>query len=423
MTTQIDWIISVDDHVLEPPDLWQKRLPIKYRDIGPRVARDDRGEAWFYEDLRSPTPAIVTSAGRKKEELSPLPTTYAEMRPGCYDPEARVKDMDQDGVAASLCFPSFPRFCGQAFSEAKDKELGLLCIRAYNDWMIDDWAGSAPGRFIPLIIIPLWDPELAAREVERTANKGARAIAFSENPYALGLPSIFDKSQYWDPVFAAAATFEMPLCTHLGSSSTLPQTSPSTPLIATTAITPLNIAACCSDWLFSGILPRFPNLKICLSEGGIGWIPYLLERCDYVVEKQKQWATGSDYEYDWATGEAKEVEGSGSALGDINPSELFRKHMFGCFIDDAHGAANLDIIGIDNVMMETDYPHGDTTWPNSLDIARRNLAKWDHETQFKVTRGNAERVFRFTATPPAKTRNSNQRPSQGGDFDRRSQSQ
>ena len=400
MSEQLDWIISVDDHVLEPPDVWQKRLPKKYLDVGPRVATDAKGEAWFFEDLRSPTPGIVTSAGKKKEELSPLPTTYAEMRPGCYDPKARVADMDLDGVLASLCFPSFPRFCGQAFSEAKDKELGLLCVKAYNDWMIEEWAGSAPGRFIPMIIIPLWDPQLAVKEIERTAAMGARAIAFSENPYPLGLPSIFNRDRYWDPVFAAAAEHEMPLCTHLGSSSQLPKTAPEAPLVATMALTPLNIAACCIDWLFSGIFPRFPNLKVCLSEGGIGWIPYVLERCDYVVEKQKEWASDSDYEYDWSTGETKPVEGPALNLNDLHPSELFRQHMYGCFIDDAHGAANLDVIGIDNVMMETDYPHGDTTFPNSIEKARRNLAKWDPETQYKVARGNAERVFRFTAADP-----------------------
>ena len=113
--------------------------------------------------------------------------------------------MNRDGVLASLCFPSFPRFCGQAFTEAKDKVLGLLCVQAYNDWMLEDWCGAAPGRFIPLMIIPLWDPQLAVTEIERTAAKGGRAIAFSENPYPLGLPSIHDKSRYWDPVFAAAA--------------------------------------------------------------------------------------------------------------------------------------------------------------------------------------------------------------------------
>jgi predicted TIM-barrel fold metal-dependent hydrolase len=403
--TALDWLISVDDHVLEPPDLWQKRLPVRYRDVGPRIATDDRGEAWFFEDLRSPTPAIVTSAGREAEQLSPLPTTYAEMRPGCYDPLARVEDMNRDGVLASLCFPSFPRFCGQAFTEAKDKVLGLLCVQAYNDWMLEDWCGAAPGRFIPLMIIPLWDPQLAVKEIERTAARGGRAIAFSENPYPLGLPSIHDKSRYWDPVFAAAAGHEMPLCTHLGSSSQLPQTSPSTPLIATMSLTPLNIAACCIDWLFSGILPRFPNLKICLSEGGIGWIPYVLERCDYVVEKQKRWASDSDWELDWSTGETKPIPGStGLQLDELHPSQLFREHMYGCFIDEAHGASCIDEIGADNVMIETDYPHGDTTYPNSLAIARRSLAKWDPETQHKVVRGNAERVFRFTpAEPPEVT--------------------
>ena len=116
-----------------------------------------------------PTSGLSVTAGKRKEEFTPLPVPYSEMRPAAYDPIARVVDMDRAGILASLCFPSFPRFCGQIFWEAKDKDLALLCVRAYNDWMIDEWCGAAPGRYIPLIIIPLWDPVAAAVEIERCA--------------------------------------------------------------------------------------------------------------------------------------------------------------------------------------------------------------------------------------------------------------
>ncbi|HMG40252.1 MAG TPA: amidohydrolase family protein [Acidimicrobiales bacterium] len=395
MSARLDWMISVDDHVLEPPHVWESRLPAKYRDVGPTIRRDDAGEAWFFEGKRMPTIGLAAAAGKKREEFSPLPMTYDEMRPGCYDPRARLEDMDRDRVLASLCFPSFPRFCGQTFYEAQDRELGLLCVQAYNDWMLEEWAGSAPGRFIPMIIIPLWDPMLAREEIERTAGLGAKAVAFSENPVPLGLPSIHDRDRYWEPVFAAAAETGMALCTHLGSSSKLPRTAPDMPMIATIALQPINIASTCIDWLFSGVLPRHPGLKVCLSEGGIGWIPYVLERCDYVVERQGYWASKGDFEGDLSSGEAKLVEGTGAELGAL-PSQLFRDHLYGCFIDDAHGAQSIEAIGVDNVMIETDYPHTDSTWPNSMAIAHERLGYLPEDVQFKVLRGNAERVFDFT---------------------------
>ncbi len=398
-----DWMISVDDHVLEPPNVWQSRLPSRLRDVAPTLRRDEHGEAWFFDGKRIPTTGLAAAAGRDLEQLAPLPMTYEDMRPGCYDPVARIEDMNRDGVLASLCFPSFPRFCGQTFYETDDRELGLLCVQAYNDWMLDEWCSAAPGRFIPMVIIPLWDPALAAAEVERTASRGAKAIAFSENPSPLNLPSIHDKGRYWEPVFAAAAESGLPLCTHLGSSSKMPRTSPDMPLVATIALQPLNIQATCIDWLFSGVLQRHPKLKICLSEGGIGWIPYVLERCDYVVERQRHWAGRGELRGELGSSDAVFVEDGGLDL-DRMPSELFRQHLYGCFIDDIHGASAVEVIGADNVMIETDYPHSDSTWPRSMEIANDRLAGLSADVQYKILRGNAERVFRFTpADPPERT--------------------
>ena len=339
---------------------------------------------------------MAAAATVDSETMSPAPLDYSELRPGCYEPKARVADMDLDHVLASLCFPSFPRFCGQLFSLHHDKELGLACLKAYNDWTIEEWSGTVPGRLIPLILVPLWDPALAAQEIERCAALGAGGVAFSENPYKLGLPSIHDADYHWDPMFAAAAAAEMPVCMHMGSSSTLPQTSPDAPYIVSISLGPTSLFSTLNDWLFSGQFQRHPQLKICLSEGGIGWIPYAMERASYVVRKNRGWLEkaeeeGMDSNATWL-GETK--AGAKSEGFDISVEQLFRDHVFGCFIDDEFGCRNLDSIGLDNVMLETDYPHADSTWPNSFPLAGQRLAGLSDEDAYKVVQGNARRVFK-----------------------------
>jgi hypothetical protein len=189
------WFISVDDHLIEPARLWQERLPVRWREAGPRIVRDGAQEFWVYEDRQIVTTGLSAVAGKKREEFSPEPVSYDEMRAGCYDPAARVADMDQGRVLASMLFPSFPRYCGQVFHEANDKDLARACVRAWNDFILEEFTAAYPGRFIPMMIIPLWDPAAAAAEIERTAARGAKSIAFSENPTKLGLPSIH--SGHW----------------------------------------------------------------------------------------------------------------------------------------------------------------------------------------------------------------------------------
>jgi predicted TIM-barrel fold metal-dependent hydrolase len=405
MERTLDWLISVDDHVIEPAHVWQDRVPAKLKDRAPRMQIDGNGEVWLWEDKVYPTSGMNAAAGKRREEFSPLPLTFSDMREGCYDPKARVADMDRDGVLASMPFPTFPRFAGPLFSETPDRELGLACIQAYNDWMIDEWCGTAPGRFIPLIIVPLWDGRLAAREVERCAAKGAKAITFPENPAPLGFPSLHDSGRHWDPLFAAAQETGMPICTHIGSSSSLPTTAADAPMIVPTALAVINSQFTCADWLYSGNFMRFPNLKVCLSEGGIGWIPYVLERLDHVVETQRAWAT-KKMELDFSTGTVVDV--GGAAFDDVDafsvlPSELFRDHMYGCFIQDEYGARNLGAVGFENVMIEVDYPHTDSTWPNSLEIAHKALQGCTDEQKWLILQGNARRVFDFEpAEPPVK---------------------
>ena len=336
-TYDLNWITSVDDHIVEPPTLWTDRLPAKYHDTCPRVVTDDDGaEWWVYEDTKNMTGGLGATAGRKPEDITPNGFPYREMRAGCYDAKARLADMDQAGVLATLNFPSVPRFCGQLFWEAKDKDLAKLCVEAYNDWMIDDWCGTDPGRFIPLAIIPLWDPMLAVAELERVHAKGVRSFCFSENFQPLGIPTIH--TGHWDPVLQFANDADMVLSIHIGSSSTFHRISDDSPFMANFSLGFIRPAGCLMDWIFSGLLQRFPNTKIALSEGSIGWIPWVLERAQQVWETQRYWVS------------------RGSSLGNVGPVQEFevqidhdaidvygdyRKHFFGCLIDDATGLQTL----------------------------------------------------------------------------------
>jgi predicted TIM-barrel fold metal-dependent hydrolase len=392
------WFVSVDDHLIEPARLWQERLPQRWRDTGPKIVRDGDSEYWTYEDRQIVTTGLNAVAGKRREEFSPEPITYDEMRPGCYEPAARVADLNQGFVLSSMLFPSFPRYCGQVFHEAKNKELALLCVQAWNDFILEEFAGAYPGRFIPMMLIPLWDPVAAAAEVERTAARGAKSIAFSENPTKLGLPSVH--TDYWDPVFRTCDEAGIVVSMHVGSSSNLIRTSDDMPTLAFMAYSAAaNQAGTLMDWLFSGKFVKFGNLKIALSEGSIGWIPYFLERAEQVVDKQRFWASRFDISMN-ASHQRGEALGKASFDLDTDIRRLFRDHVYGTFIEDQAGIRLLDIIGEDNVMLECDYPHSDSTWPDTAQLANKWLGHLPDDVQYKITIGNAARVYNFTPADP-----------------------
>jgi|SRR6478735_6906125 len=393
------WFVSVDDHLIEPARLWQERVPESVRDRAPHIVRDGDSEFWVYEDRQIVTTGLNAVAGKSREEFSPEPITYDDMREGCYEPAARVADMDQGFVLSSLLFPSFPRYCGQVFHEAKDKELALTCVQAWNDFILEELAGDHPGRFIPMMIIPLWDPIAAAKEVERTAALGGKSIAFSENPTKLGLPSIH--TDFWDPVLSACNDTGYVLSMHVGSSSNLIRTSDDMPTLAFMAYSAAaNQAGTLLDWLFSGNFVRYPNLKIALSEGSIGWMPYFLERAEQVIDKQRFWASRFDIDMN-ASHERGEEKGEAKFDLDTDIRRLFKDHVYGTFIEDHAGLRLLDIIGEDNVMLECDYPHSDSTWPDTVNLANKWLGHLPEDVQHKITVGNAARVYDFTPADPA----------------------
>ena len=329
-------------------------------------------DIWFYEDLVHPNKRHVAAVGFAREEMTMSPITYDEMRPGCYEPKARVEDMISNHVEASLSFPTMPRFCGQTFAEAEDRELALACVKAYNDFMVEEWCGDSNGSLLPLIIIPLWDADLAAAEVRRNAERGCRAVCFSEIPPNLGLPSIH--TGYWDPFFQACQDTETVVCMHIGSSSKMPAASPDAPPAVAASLSFNNAIASLSDFLFSGVLVRFPTLTLAYSEGQIGWLPYILERVDDVRKEHRAWGGVAD-------------------IVPEPPSTYYYRQVFGCFFRDKHGLNSLNEVGVDNITFETDYPHTDSTWPNTKEVAQDMMGHLPEDVVWKIVRGNAARML------------------------------
>jgi len=385
-------LVSVDDHVVEPPDVFEGHLAEKWRDVAPRmVRRDDGTDVWLYEGKEIVNIGLNAVAGRPPDEYGMEPTSLHEMRPGCYDIHERVRDMDANGLLGSMCFPSFPNLCGQLFARSKNKEAALPILKAYNDWHVEEWCGTYPGRFIPLMIPPIWDPQEMAAEVHRMAAKGCHAVSFSENPEKLKLPSFH--SDHWDPFWQACSDEGTIVCLHIGSSSQLVITAQDAPIDVLITLQPMNIVQCAADLMWSRVIREFPDLRISLSEGGIGWIPYFLERAEQVLDKQRYWVQRGVQFMEHATTDVD--------LDAIDVRELFAGHVFGCFIDDAHGIASIDEIGEDNIMCETDYPHSDSTWPDCIGVVQRLIKDLPEPVQYKILRGNAERLYRFTpAAPP-----------------------
>jgi predicted TIM-barrel fold metal-dependent hydrolase len=385
-------IVDMDSHVVEPPYLWSDRLPNRFRDAGPRIEYAPAGEVklvdgkyletpgtagpnaawWVYEDTRTQIKRYIASAGVPADQVTNEGITYDDMRPGCWIPAERLNDMDVNGVQAQMCFPNYVRFCGQIFLWAKDRQLARLCVEAYNDWMVDEWCGGSGGRLIPLCLVPLWDVGLVVAEVRRNAARGVRAVAFSELPAYLDLPSLH--SGYWDPFFAACQETETVIAMHIGSGTRTPQTSADAPGAVGGTIIFGNSVASMTDFLFSGVLHRFPRLKLLYAEAQIGWIPYLLERIDDVWDTHRGWSHGQD--------NCPEP-----------PSTYYYRQITSCFFKDAVGVELLAKVGADNVTFETDYPHQDGTWPRSREEAALQFGYLEQDLINKIARGNAIRLL------------------------------
>jgi predicted TIM-barrel fold metal-dependent hydrolase len=342
-------VISVDDHVVEPAHLFETYLPASLRERGPQIVENAKGaQVWSFDGQIFSQVGMNAVAGRRPETVQLEPFRFDQMRPGCYDVVARVRDMDLNGVWASVNFPSMiPGFCGRVFAHAKDAEVGKACVRAWNDWIFEEWYSAHPDRIIPLGLIYLSDPEEAVREIHRNAERGFRTITLPERPHAIDLPNLWERD-HWDPIIRACVETDTVISIHVGSSGGYPSPpgSPFLPLGAT-MFGQLSLAAC-AEWLWSGYPAEHPELKIAMSEGGIGWVPMLIDRLDNIVDR-------SGYGPGW----------------DTRPSDVLRRNFWFCTIDDPSTIALRHVIGVENVMVEVDYPHGDGTWPETQDVIER----------------------------------------------------
>jgi predicted TIM-barrel fold metal-dependent hydrolase len=367
-------VISVDDHVVEPVHTFEGRVPAALADRAPRIVETPEGhQVWEFEGERYTQVGMNAVAGRRPETYGLEPFRFDQMRPGCYDPDARVRDMDINGVWASVNFPSMiTGFCGRVFFDAADRALGLACIRAWNDWLFEEWYSPYPERIVPLGITYLADPELAVAEIRRNAERGFTSVTFPERPHEIGLPSLWDRS-HWDPIMEAVVETDSVVSLHVGSSGLTPAPPDAgidTLHLGATLFGQLSLTAC-AEWLWSGYALRLPDLKIAMSEGGIGWVAMLVDRLENIVDR-------SGYGKGWK----------------VRPADVLKRNFWFCTIDDPSTIDTRHAIGVDHIMVEVDYPHGDSTWPDTQDVIQK---AWGHIPAHELRAmcsGNAAALYR-----------------------------
>jgi predicted TIM-barrel fold metal-dependent hydrolase len=367
-------LISVDDHLMEPPHTFEGRLPRRLQDKAPRVVETEEGhQVWQFDGQPYFQVGFMCVAGRPHEDHRVEPARFDEVRPGCWRIDDRIKDMDIGGIHASVNFPSgVTGFGGTLFSETKDEALGLACTQAWNDWLFEEWYSPYPDRIVPLGITLLSDPEKGAEEIRRNAARGFRAVTVPEQPHKLGYPPVF--SEHWEPIVRACAETETVLNLHIGASGfpSMPAGAPMLELGAT-LFGPMAIEAC-AEWLWSGYPARYPELKIAMSEGGIGWVGMLIDRVDNIMAR-------SGYGKGWP--DAKN-----------SPSDVLRRNFWFCMIDDPSTISTKDVIGVENILFESDYPHGDGTWPNTQEVMRKTLGHLPDAEIRMIAHENAARLYR-----------------------------
>jgi predicted TIM-barrel fold metal-dependent hydrolase len=374
-------IISVDDHLVEPPGMFDGRLASQFAERAPRVIETEEGhEVWQFDGRVFFQVGLNAVVGRPREDWVVEPTRFDEMRPGCYEIEARVRDMDINGVWASVNFPSqITGFCGAVFSRCSDPELGLAVTRAWNDWFYDEWYSPHPERIVPMGITYLADAEQGAAEIRRNAARGFTGVTLPEQPHRIGMEPIF--SSWWDPIMAACAETGTVVCLHVGSTGVVDM-PPGAPMVAlgATLFGQLSLAAC-AEWLWSGYPVKYPDLKIAMSEGGIGWVAMLHDRLENIVDR-------SGY-------------GRYFQSKELRPAEVLHRNFWFCTIDDPSTISTRHTVGIDHIMFETDYPHGDGTWPDSQAVFDEFYGSLPADEVAKISHENAAALFRHPLPPPA----------------------
>ena len=373
-------LFSVDDHIVEPAHVWTDRVSAKFKDRVPHVVEIDGRQIWEWEGGRELTMGLNAVAGKPREEWGMEPARFEDMIPGCYNPVERRKDLLSNGIFASVSFPTLPGFGGRKFATWPDKELALVCVQAWNDYMIDEWCAAGPDVFVPMHILPVWDIDLAIKEHQRMVAKGSKAICFIEDPYVVELPSFH--GGYWEPLFAAAQADQTPICMHIGSGGAAidltklnavggEMPNPMTEIAAAFAMA----ARSACNLMVSPLLRKYPDAKVVWSEGGIGWIPAALERADRQWERHQYWS---------------HVENA-----QILPSTVARRSMYFCMIEEPIGIKYRHDFEVDNILWESDYPHADTPFPKTQMTTKEVFDGVPQDEVDKITHKNAEKLFHF----------------------------
>ncbi|MFN2615425.1 MAG: amidohydrolase family protein [Actinomycetota bacterium] len=369
-------VVSTDDHIIEPGGVFDGRLPKEFAGRTPKLVEDDSGAAWHIPGTPKPIAmsGLSTAAGQKVEEFSPKSKTFDQMRPGCHDPKERIKDMDIDGVDAQVTFPTLPGLAGATLIEIADKPYATALFRAYNDWLVDVWQAADPERIIAAGLLPLYDLEESARELRRIKDRGLRCISLPSHPGTLpGVKPFADPA--WEPLWNAMEDTGIPAEIHIVSGKqdvSFLQDSAGSPAEVFVCMAPSSNMQVVATLLFSGILRKHPKLKFISAESGIGWLPYFLERADYTHRKHQFW--------------------TGKRI-DVTPSDLFRQSVYANFISDRAGIELREIIGIDNIMLGTDYPHTDSSWPDTQRIIKEQMGDIPEDEKYKICAGNAVKLF------------------------------
>jgi predicted TIM-barrel fold metal-dependent hydrolase len=364
-----DRIVSADSHVNPPKDLWVRDCPAEFKDRAPRVESGPMGDFWVTDSQVSGGIGLDSSAGRKPEEYKPTGLTYKEMRPGAYDPMARLEDMDVDGVDAEVLY-----FGGPVTQYAADPGLRRYVVQRYNDWMVD-LSKAAPTRLVGLAHIPLLDLDEAQAELRRVAKLGLRGFHVDPFPDERGGKALWDPA--YEPFWSLVEETRLPMSFHIVGprKANVHETfSNPTPGIKETfiAIAPMTISETVSTLIFTGILARHPKLRFVLVECGIGWIPYFLERMDQTFNKHRFWTKSVITE---------------------KPSTYWYRQGYATFIQDLAGVAERHRAGLKNIMWSTDYPHSDSTWPKSREALTAHFADVPANERAMIAGGNASALY------------------------------
>jgi predicted TIM-barrel fold metal-dependent hydrolase len=362
-------IVSADSHVNPPKDLWTSNVPAKFKDRAPRVESTEMGDFWIVDSQISGAIGLDSSAGRKPEDFKAYGLTYKDMRPGAYDPKARLEDMDLDGVDAEVLY-----FGGPVTQYATDPELRRYVVQRYNDWMLE-LSKAAPSRLVGLAHIPLVDLDEGMAELKRVAGMGLKGFHVDPFPDERGGKPLWDPS--YEPLWSLIEETGLPLSFHIvgprkANVSEVFQNP--TPGVKETfiAIAPISICEVVSTLTFTGILERHPKLHYVLVECGIGWIPYFLERMDQTFNKHRFWTKSVITE---------------------KPSVYWYRQGHATFIQDLAGVAERHRAGLRNIMWSTDYPHSDSTWPKSRQALEEHFKDVPANERSLIAGGNAAALY------------------------------